>query len=382
MTVVVVLDIDGIVREQQSLMVEVRSADGHLPAAMAAVRRALLGLEATTLDGISSGPAFVSSPIPVPGAQLLVVDLGRLPAEQVLGVPELLVRHLHGAGVRDASVAVTRSGRVGPIGDVGPSARCYLRASLGPPFGDGSAASPWPLLDVALDWLHGTRGPTDQLSALVLGLQVPLTAETARPVAAAVLATLPTATALTVLAGDLTDRLVAATLGVDRALPAATLTVASSDPALADLPGRMRALRDLLRGHASTLLWAGVDAEPDGERVLAPQWSQRPAVDGRPVDRRPGVELLADVLVPDAMWCQILSAGHLARLGGLPPGAMPLPHGRAELTIGEAEQWLPGHPDAPAVRAQGRALLAGCLVTAAQARQMSAARARGSAPPC
>ncbi|MFI7606694.1 hypothetical protein ACIBTV_16355 [Micromonospora sp. NPDC049366] len=368
-------------REQQSLMVEVRSDDGHLSVAMATVRRALLRLEATTVDGMSAGPAFVSAPIPVPGAQLLIVDFGRLPAEQVLAVPELLVRRLYDAGVCDATVSVTRPGQVGAVRDFGPSARCYLRGRLGPPFNDVPGPPPWPLLDVALEWLHGTRRPAEELSALVLGLQVPLTAETARPVTAAVLSTLPTATALTVLAGDLTDRLVAATLGRDRTLPAATLTVASADPLLADLPGRMRGLRDVLRGHASALLWAGVDAEPDSERALSPQWSQRPPVPGSPVTRRPGVELLADVLVPDAMWFQILSAGHLARLGGLPPGATPLPHGRAELTIGEAEQWLPGHPDADAVRAEGHALLAGCLVSAAQARQMSAARASRSAPP-
>jgi hypothetical protein len=49
-------------------------------------------------------------------------------------------------------------------------------------------------------------------------------------------------------------------------------------------------------------------------------------------------------------------------LGGAPSGARPLADGRVELTVGEAEQWVPGHPDRPGVLARARELLAGCLV--------------------
>jgi hypothetical protein len=79
------------------------------------------------------------------------------------------------------------------------------------------------------------------------------------------------------------------------------------------------------------------------------------------------VQRLADTLVPDAMWCQILAPSHLDRLGGAPPGAVEVAPDRFELTVGEPEQWLPGHPDRPAVQARGRELLAGCLVTAEEA---------------
>jgi hypothetical protein len=44
-------------------------------------------------------------------------------------------------------------------------------------------------------------------------------------------------------------------------------------------------------------------------------------------------------------------------LRGLPPGAAELASGRFELTIGEPEQWVPGHRDHKAVRARARHIL-------------------------
>ncbi|MEU8300833.1 hypothetical protein AB0C04_26550 [Micromonospora sp. NPDC048909] len=385
MAVVVVLDIDETLREQHSLTIEVRSDDAGVPVAIAALRQSLLRLEATGAGGEPVGPAFVSSPIALPGAQLLVVDLGPLPAEHVLAIPELLARQLRDAGVRDALISVARRGPNHDIEEFGLCARAYLRGPLGAPFGDAPCQLPPPLLGVALDWLHAEREPADELSAVVLGVRVPLTAEGAGSATAAVLGTLPTAITMTLLAGDLTDRLVAATVGgYHDVLPAAAFTVAPERAGPADageLTGPMHRLRDRLHACSGLLVWAGVDAEPDSRRVATPQWSQRLPSDGKPVTRLPGAEMLADALVPDAMWYQILSAGHLDRLGGLPPGATPLPGRRAELAIGDAEQWLPGHPDALEVRARGRELLAGCLVDEAQAWAMAAARIRRATPP-
>ncbi|MEV4656653.1 hypothetical protein [Micromonospora sp. NPDC049301] len=379
MAVVVVLDIDETLREQHSLTIEVRSDDAGMPVAVAAIRRTLLRLEATGAAGEPVGPAFVSTPITLPGAQLLVIDFGPLPAEHVLAIPELLVQQLRDAGVRDALVSVARRGPSRDIEEFGASARAYLRGPLGAPFGDAPCRLPPPLLDVALDWLHAERAPADELSAVVLGVRVPLTADAAGSATAAVLSTLPTATAVTLLSGDLTNRLVAATVGgYHEVLPAAAFTVAPPHADPADLAGPMHRLRDRLRAHSGLLAWAGVNAEPDSRRVTTPQWSQRLPSDGKPVTRRPGVEMLANELIPDAMWYQILSAGHLDRLGGLPPGATPLPGRRAELTVGDAEQWLPGNPDALAVLARGRELLAGCLVDEAQAWQMTADRIRNA----
>jgi hypothetical protein len=76
------------------------------------------------------------------------------------------------------------------------------------------------------------------------------------------------------------------------------------------------------------------------------------------------------------MWYQMLSRGHVERLGGPPPGAVALGADRFELTIGEPNQWLPGHPDRDALQDHGRALLARCLVTAEEATALTRQRVR------
>ncbi|MGI5520042.1 hypothetical protein ACQEUX_03720 [Micromonospora sp. CA-259024] len=50
------------------------------------------------------------------------------------------------------------------------------------------------------------------------------------------------------------------------------------------------------------------------------------------------------------------------------------------LTVGDAEQWLPDHPDALAVLARGRELLAGGLADEAQAWRMTADRICNATP--
>jgi len=77
---------------------------------------------------------------------------------------------------------------------------------------------------------------------------------------------------------------------------------------------------------------------------------------------------------------RMLSEGHLDRLGGPPEGAHPIGGGRVELTVGEPEQWLPGHPDRVAVVQRARTLLAGCIadpdeVLARRRKRLRAARA-------
>ena len=51
------------------------------------------------------------------------------------------------------------------------------------------------------------------------------------------------------------------------------------------------------------------------------------------------------------------AAAVLGAFRGLPPGAAGLASDRFELTIGEPEQWVPGHPDHKAIRARARHIL-------------------------
>ncbi|NYF57133.1 hypothetical protein [Micromonospora purpureochromogenes] len=374
MAVVVLPEIDRELRESQSLLIEVRSDDGQLPSAVAALRQALLRLTGTGPDGQPEGVAFLPPPVPLPGAQLLLVDFGALPDEQVLAVPRLLAEQLRDGGVRDAVVSLAVPGRrTDRLQEFGMAARAYLAGPVGAPFGPAPPRPPLPLLDIAVDWLHATRSPAADVAAVVLGLEKPVPARSLRPVAEAVLTT-PAGATVTVVASDFATELVAASVGAAyrNGLPAATLTVAPGQGDRAEVTRRMRQLRDLIRAHAELLVWAGVDAEPDTRLVLRHDWVPR-ADRGR---SQTDVAALADVLVPDAMWHQLLSPGHLERVGGLPEGAVGLPGGRAELTIGEPEQWLPGHPDGAAVREHGRRILAPCLVGEAQAVAMAADRLR------
>ncbi len=127
-------------------------------------------------------------------------------------------------------------------------------------------------------------------------------------------------------------------------------------------------LREHVRAHAPGLSWAGISVEPDARDLTTSEWNDRTR--SRLVDPN----LVADLLVPDGMWYQILTADHLKRLGGTPPGAVELADGLVELTVGEPEQWLPTHPDQDTVRARARALLAPCLATPDQVQALSGQR--------
>ncbi|MGY0006269.1 hypothetical protein [Micromonospora sp. I033] len=365
MAVVVLPEVHRELRVSQSLLLEVRSGDGQLPAATAAFRDTLLRLEVPGAEGETERVAFLPPPVPLPGRHLLAVDFGSLPDEQVLGVPDLLVAELRHAGVGDAEVGLAHPGDLDLRPGLTPAVRAYLRGPLAAPFGDLPAGPPLALLDVAAGWVTG-RG-VGQLSLVVFGVETAVPAGTAPGAARTALATPGQATTVTLVADD--GPVAAATVGASLrdAAPAAALTLA---PAGAE---GMHELRELLRAHADTVVWAGVTVEPDAARLLDHGWSPRNGPGQAPP---PDVAALADLLVPEPMWYQILSPGHLERLGGPPPGAVPLPAGRVELTIGEPEQWLPGHPDAAAVRRRARDLLAACLVDQGRAVGMMADRIR------
>jgi hypothetical protein len=80
----------------------------------------------------------------------------------------------------------------------------------------------------------------------------------------------------------------------------------------------------------------------------------------------PSTERAEDVLLgvyhPDEfhagpMWYQLISDAQLQRLGAPPPGLAQMPNGRLELTVGDPEQWVPGHPENAAVHARARQFL-------------------------
>lgn len=343
--------------------------------------------------GYRSGPAYVSGPVPVPGGALVLLDVGWTPVELLRTIPGLLARSLRMAGVRDASVELP-----GRIGDryvtaqgYGPAARTWLRGPMsfspglspspdpgsGPGSGSGldpgSGSAPgsavpraagqagW-FLETVVGWLRARGEPV----GVIASVETPLTWETVGDTADAVL---EAGQVMAVVAGDLGTSAASGAVGQwYGAVPEAALTEARARWSGDEVAAAMLAQRDVCRSGAERVVWAGVGAVRTARDLLTPRWN--------PDDRvtRPDVELLGDLAVPDALWCQILSGGHLARLGGPPAGATELPGGRFELTVGEPGQWLPGHRDRPAVLARARELLAPCLLDPAEAFALSRER--------
>ncbi|WP_433293072.1 hypothetical protein ACQP2F_29695 [Actinoplanes sp. CA-030573] len=306
------------------------------------VRSALV---AATRDIAALGAAYVPPPVAVPAGHLLTFDFGTVPAASFRSVPELIARRLTEAGVGEAALGVP-----GKIGDryaavtaLAPAARAWLRGPLGAPLGPAPLGAD-PLLEIAAAWVWATAPelpPQGVVISAEFELAWPGVTEALRP---ALAMHVPVAIVASDFASTATVAAVEGTLL--GAVKQATLTAAGQDVAAA-----MRGQRDLLAAHAGELAWAGVDAVPTAREALSAQWS----------GRRPAAEYVPDLLVPEAMWFQVLSPGHLDRLGGPPPGAVPLPGGRAGLTVGEPEQWLPGHPAGAELRERARGLLAACL---------------------
>lgn len=96
------------------------------------------------------------------------------------------------------------------------------------------------------------------------------------------------------------------------------------------------------------------------------------------------LHLICDDYVFDAFPFQILSPGHLERLGEVPPSAQPLNGGRVELSLGTPEEWLDDFNEQEAAdergprervaKVVGRRWLAPCLSTRREAESSVAAR--------
>jgi hypothetical protein len=346
----------------------------------AAPDRLLAAMRAAAADVSSlDGPTCVGPVVPLPDGPVLIVDLGATPTQRLRGLPDLIIRRLAEAGVADADIvrAAVATPRYLPLRDLRPAARAVLRGPLAAPHGSGPADPPLGLLEAAAEWLPAEHRPGARLTGLAGSVEIDLSLTDVTAVMGDVVSAGATAIVVS------TDG-AAASAAVVGARPgkagAAARTSAGGDAA--EGAAALRRQREVLRRHAPRVVWAGATVEPDASDLLFLAWRDRdehpPRQPGGSDPARPAVEWLADVLVPDAMWCQVLSSGHVERLGGPPPGAVEVAADRYELTLGEPEQWLPGHPDRDAVRSRGRDVLAACLVSAAEATRLSRERVRSA----
>jgi hypothetical protein len=288
-------------------------------------------------------PSHVAGPVTVPGGQLLVIDYASTPARLCRHTPGILIRHLEAARVQDAQIGLAPrlSGRRRSIlASLTPVAWAGLRASVPAYPRGGLAAVPHAqqLIDVATGWLRGQHRAAAELLCLAIGTGVPLTWDAVDPVLAGVLAA---GTGAALVVSDFRTRAAVAVLG-DLALTGVSLRVASTDRAVERVAAAMRGQREAVRAAAASVGWAGVTARANPSPPFRLQL--------------PGPALESE-LGAGPMWYQLLSQAQLERLRGLPPGAVELASGRFELTIGEPEQWVPGHRDHDAVRARAQHIL-------------------------
>jgi hypothetical protein len=338
-------------RPEATLLLAVRTPAHAVRQAAAAAAREIAGLDGgwTTAMGLRvrdrNGPKYVSEPVPVPGGVLLLVDAGSTPAERLAAIPEILVRALTTAGVTDASIEIPAQ-----MGErtwlAGPAVRAWL---IGPQ-GLEHVGS-W-FADVAGPWLRSRGEPVGN----VMSAEIPLTWETFPQVADEVLAAGQT---MSVAAGETAWGAVVHRMN---AVAEASLTEPRSGWAVDQ---GMTALREALRAAADRLVWAGIDVVADARFSVIPRWYSR---------ERPSVDVIADIAVPDGMWWQVISAGHIVRLGGPPAGSEALGGGRYELTVGAPYQWMPEHPDRPHMLAAARRLLGACLLDPEEAGRLSRER--------
>ena len=306
--------------------------------------------------GDRNGLKYVSAPVPVPGGALLLVDVGSAPAALLDAIPGLLVRELQTGGVDEASIEIPAriDDRYGTAQELGPAVRAWLRG----PTDLHAVAGRW-FAEVAGPWLRERGDPV----GVIISMEAPLSWESFPGVADAVV---EAGQAMAVVTGDLTTAVASGAVAQRyQVVPEASLTEARTDWTASDVADSMRAQREALRAAAGRLMWAGIGVTANARDMLMPQWV---------AEERPAVELLGDIAVPDATWCQILSSGHIDRLGGPPPGAVTLPGGRLELTVGEPHQWMPGHPEREAVLASARRLLGPCLLEPEEAFALSRER--------
>jgi hypothetical protein len=285
--------------------------------------------------------AEVTGPIPVPGGGILQIHAGNTPPEMRIGqIPRLLAESLELAGITDATIgpAPVVGTRYEVLKSLGPAVRTVVCGPRPVP-GGGKWSVPSVLTDIAVAWLRGELQPGWELQALLIAAEIPVTWENIRSVIDGGLRALMS---VSVIATDFAASGAAIEIGECLGCGVA-MSAARAGWTTAQITSHMLQMREELRGHAQQPeLWlASVTAAPD-DRSL----------------RHTGLTNWFEDFHHLA-WYQILSPERLRRLGGAPPGSAGLPGGRVELTVGEPEQWLPGHPDHDAIRDRAAQLLGG-----------------------
>jgi len=339
-----------------------------------AARRALerAGEEIATLDagwesaiglhpGDANTPNYVSKVSDSPIGPYIYIDANSMPDEFLHRYPQIVADHLVRAGVTDA--LVTTPDFEGPLDNLLtlPGA---VTLHARPSYGD---VLPQAWLAEAVAWVR--EGAEDTGLVASTG---PIQVSTSPGQAAELLDTCNRSGSPWLLASDDLRRVRAAhghyQLGPE-------LVVAAGGPDVGDreLAGLAEELRALARRLAPDTIYAFIAMEPDFRDLVA---GPHPFDEE---DAGPDVVAaarMADLLVPGVFWYQVLSPGHLGRLGTPPEAARPLPGDRMELTLGDAGDWVAGTGRIWELRASGREWLGRLLAGPADAHRMWEERRR------
>jgi hypothetical protein len=333
-------DVTGMLRSErgETPMLLVRGEAGERLAT--ALRAAGPDIEALAPEHF---PAEVEDPVQIPGGYLLLARFGApTPPSARATVPGLLARRMEQAGITDAEIcAAPLAGRRYEVPEsFTPIARAWLQGS-----GDRRAhwregTRPWlepRLIDAGAEWLRHEHQPGMELTALVSAVELPVLPETVRQVVSGILGT---ENYTAVLASDFATAAASVVFGQFRGC-GLVLSAAGRDWATSDVTARMRQQREFIRQHAQLpeLVWAGVTAEPASFYLTTVDLTRPDYQDIGPV------------------WYQLLSRDQLRQLGQPPAGAVELPGGRVELTIGESEEWIPGKRSRRKAETRARHLL-------------------------
>jgi hypothetical protein len=164
------------------------------------------------------------------------------------------------------------------------------------------------------------------------------------------------------VAGQPEARIRAANLAFNEGLrPNLALAAGGPDATDAELLEHFERLKQVARRLAPELAYAFVSLEDDFSAFSrAHHWPPWNLTRGA---KRSWYRLnhVCDELCVDVFPYQVLSPGHVVRLGGAPSGARSLPGGRVELAAGDPYAWLPENPLRDDAVAAAREVLAPCL---------------------
>ena len=351
MAVTVLPDVIPTLRSQPSYFVRLEIMSGSDPGPVVSAARA--AARELTDKAPRNKPVRVIGPCPIPGGCLLIADFDDDTGRNTLArVPAVLTRHLEAAGITDAVIRLARlaGDRYETPQSFGPAAKAWL---VGPQSAGGSGIFPRlePVLaDAGTQWIREQLWPQAQLAAVIVGTEVLVD-----PDGADLIVRGPRHAPdggpeydVSLVATDFTDSAAGAFFG-DLLGTAVTLSAAGANWTADQVAARMLAQRDIVRSRAdaAVLEWAGVTASYDNSELLIGNYTG--------IDYESGMEYQ----ILSTVWYQVLSEEQLRRAGGPPPGAARLPGGRYELTVGDADQWMPDSPDRSIMEEQVSRLLRG-----------------------